>query len=125
MDLLKDLKMSLLNFNYNMIYMIHKTLVSIKNKLNYLKDSTFECFFKEYNRLLILKKINFFFITFNRGKFEENIIKDIRNLFRLKKEELNYIAIKDIRNLLDKKKKLKQLKIEYLGILKIFLCMKK
>ena len=29
---------------------------------------------------------------------EENIIKDIRNLFRLKKE-LNYTAIKDIRNL--------------------------
>ena len=53
MDLLKDLKMPLLNFNYNMIYMIHKMLVSIKNKLNYLKDSTFECFFKEYNRLLI------------------------------------------------------------------------
>ena len=33
---------------------------------------------------------------------EENIIKNIRNLFRLKKE-LNYTAIKDI-NLLDKKK---------------------
>ena len=29
---------------------------------------------------------------------EENIIKDSRNLFRLKKE-LNYTAIKDIRNL--------------------------
>ena len=29
---------------------------------------------------------------------EENVIKDIRNLFRLKKE-LNYIAIKDIRNI--------------------------
>ena len=28
---------------------------------------------------------------------EENIIKDIRNLFRLK-IELNYTAIKDIRN---------------------------
>ena len=37
---------------------------------------------------------------------EENVIKDIRNLFRLKKE-LNYIAIKDIRNIFfDKKKKL-------------------
>ena len=36
---------------------------------------------------------------------EENIIKDIRNLFRLKK-------------------KLKQLKIEYLEILRIFLSMK-
>ena len=29
---------------------------------------------------------------------EENINKDIRNLFRLKKE-LNYTSIKDIRNL--------------------------
>ena len=29
---------------------------------------------------------------------EQNIIKDMRNLFRLKKE-LNYIAIKNIRNL--------------------------
>ena len=29
---------------------------------------------------------------------EENFIKYIRNIFRLKKE-LNYIAIKDIRNL--------------------------
>ena len=29
---------------------------------------------------------------------EESIIKDIRNLFRLKKE-LNYTTIKDIRNL--------------------------
>ena len=29
---------------------------------------------------------------------EEKIIKDIRNLFRLKKE-LNYTAVKDIRNL--------------------------
>ena len=38
---------------------------------------------------------------------EENIIKDIRNLFR------------------HKKKKLKQLKIEYLVILRIFLSIKK
>ena len=29
---------------------------------------------------------------------EENIIKDIRNQFRLRKE-LNYTAVKDIRNL--------------------------
>ena len=40
-----------------------------------------------------------------------NIIKDIRNLFRLKKE-LNYTAIKDIRNLFRLEKKVKQLKIE-------------
>ena len=42
---------------------------------------------------------------------EENIIKDIRNPFILKK--INYTAIKDIRNLFRLEKKLKQLKIEY------------
>ena len=50
---------------------------------------------------------------------EENIIKDIRNLFRLK-IELNYTEIKDIRNLFRLKIKLKQLKAEYLEILKSF-----
>ena len=53
MDLLKDLKMSFLNFNFVMIYIIHKMLVLIKNNLNYFKGSIFECFFKEYNGLLI------------------------------------------------------------------------
>ena len=33
----------------------------------------------------------------NPRRKEENIIKDIRNLFRLKKE-LNYTAIKDTKN---------------------------
>ena len=46
---------------------------------------------------------------------EENIIKNIKTLFRLKKEP-NYIAIKDTKNLFRQKKKLKQL---------IFLSMKK
>ena len=55
----------------------------------------------------------------------ENIIKDIRNLLRLKKQ-LNYTAVKDIRNLLrGLKKTQKQLKIEYLELLRIFLSMKK
>ena len=52
MDLLEDLKMSLLNFSFVMIYIIHKILVLLKNHLNYLKDNIFECFFKKYNRLL-------------------------------------------------------------------------
>ena len=47
MDLLEDLRMSL------MIQIIHKTLVLIKNHLNYLKDNIFECFFRKYNRLLL------------------------------------------------------------------------
>ena len=40
---------------------------------------------------------------------EEKIIKDIRNLFRLRKE-LNYTAIKDIKNLLRQKKETKAIK---------------
>ena len=55
---------------------------------------------------------------------EQKIIKDIRNLFRLKKEP-NCTEIKYIRNLFRLEKKLKQLKIEQLEILKIFLSMKK
>ena len=51
MDLLKYLKMLLLNFYFGIIYIIHKMLVLIKNNLNYLKDSIFECFLREYNRL--------------------------------------------------------------------------
>ena len=47
-----DLRISLLNFNFAMIYIIHKILVFIKNHLNYLKDNIFECFFKKHNRLL-------------------------------------------------------------------------
>ena len=73
MDLLEDL-----NFNFVMIYIIQKILVLIKN-------SIFKCFFKKCNRLYFL----FFFITYDIIKSlsleEENIIKDIRNLLRLKK----------------------------------------
>ena len=56
MDLLKDLKMPLLNFSFTMIYTIHKILVLIKNHLNYLRDNIFECFFNEYNILLMFLK---------------------------------------------------------------------
>ena len=38
--------------NLVMVYTIHKTLVLLKNHLNYLKDNIFECFFKKYNRFL-------------------------------------------------------------------------
>ena len=44
---------------------------------------------------------------------EENIIKDIRNLFSLNRE-INYTPIKHIRNLFRLENNLKQLKIEYL-----------
>ena len=55
---------------------------------------------------------------------EENIIKGIKNLFRVKKE-LNCNAIKVIGNLFRHKKKLKQLMVEYLEVLRIFLSIKK
>ena len=42
MDLLKDLKMSLLYFNFPMTYIIHKMLVLLKDHLNYVKDNIFE-----------------------------------------------------------------------------------
>ena len=51
-DLLKDLKISLLNFSFVIIYKIHKMLVLFKNHLNYLKDNIFNSFFKKYKRLL-------------------------------------------------------------------------
>ena len=51
MDLLEDLKMLLLKFNFVMIYIIHNMLVLLKNYLNYLQSSIFECFFKEYYAL--------------------------------------------------------------------------
>ena len=44
MDLL-DLKMSLLTFNFVVIYIIYKILVLIKNDLNYLKDNFFGMLF--------------------------------------------------------------------------------
>ena len=51
-----DLKISLLHFNFDMIYIIHKILVLIKNHMNYLKDNIFEFFLKTYNRLLFFLK---------------------------------------------------------------------
>ena len=57
--------MSLLNVNFVMIYIIHRILVLLKNHLNYLKDNIFECFFKKYNKRLLLKKTKLFFIIHN------------------------------------------------------------
>ena len=54
MNLLEDLKMTI--FNFVIIYIIRKMLLLLIYCLNYLKDSIFECFFKEYNSLFFLKK---------------------------------------------------------------------
>ena len=54
---------------------------------------------------------------------EENIIKDVRNLFRLErlKKETTDITIKDIRNLLKPEKENKVIKYRICKILETFL----
>ena len=44
MDLLEDVKMSLLNFSFVVIYINDKMLVLLKNHLNYLEDTALKCF---------------------------------------------------------------------------------
>ena len=90
MDLLEALKMSLLNFNFFMIYIIQKMLLLIKNNLNYLNDSVSEWFFKEFNSLIVK---NYFFSKYilmeSWSLKEENINKDRRNFFWLKRTKLH------------------------------------
>ena len=68
--------MSLLNFNF---FMIYKMLVLLKYHLNYLKDNIFIIFFLIQ---VFLQHMMMIRLSLN----EENIIKDTRNLFRLKKK---------------------------------------
>ena len=53
--------MSLLNYHFIVIYIIHKKLGLLKINLNYLKDSIFEYFLMEYNRFFIFFRKKFFF----------------------------------------------------------------
>ena len=50
--------MPFLNFKFAMIYIIQKMFVLLKTHLNYLKDNIFVLFFKDYDRLLLLKRIH-------------------------------------------------------------------
>ena len=50
--------MSVLNFNFIMIYKIHKMLILLENHRNYLKDSIFECILR--SMIDFFEKINFF-----------------------------------------------------------------
>ena len=45
--LIKDLRISLLNFNFVMIDIIHKILVLIENRMNHLEDNIFNFFLKK------------------------------------------------------------------------------
>ena len=76
-----------IHFSFIMIYIISKMLVLLKNPLNYLKHIIFECFFEKNNKLLFsfLKILFFHNVMKDLRPEEENIIKDIVNLFRLKK----------------------------------------
>ena len=51
MNLVEDLKMTLLDFNIVIIYIVDKMVALLKNHLNYLTDCILECCFKKYNRL--------------------------------------------------------------------------
>ena len=84
---MEDSKILLLNFNFAMIYIIHKMLVLLKNYLNYLKENAF--LKSIINRLLFFEKNKFFsqhIIMESLNLKEENLIKVIRNFFRLKKK---------------------------------------
>ena len=51
-----------INFHFLIICVIDKILALLKYHLNYLKDNILECFFKNYNRFLIVWiKITTFF----------------------------------------------------------------
>ena len=39
-----DLRISLLNFNFVMIYISYKILIMITNYINYFKNNIFKCF---------------------------------------------------------------------------------
>ena len=72
MDFLEDLKISLLNFTFAMIYIIHRMLLLLKNHLNLPKDNISKCFFMKNFFFLI------FFITYlmrNPRPEEENMTK--------------------------------------------------
>ena len=57
---IRSLRMSFLNFNFVMIYKIHKILALLKNHLIYLKDNIFKCFLSSIiNFDTFFKKINF------------------------------------------------------------------
>ena len=71
--------MLLLNFNFAMIYIIHKLLGLIKNLMNDLRDNIFECFFKKYDRLIFFTKIFFFIIYDKKGtKYDMPVLNHLK-----------------------------------------------
>ena len=71
--------MLLLNFNFAMIYIIHKLLGLIKNLMNDRRDNIFECFFKKYDRLIFFTKIFFFIIYDEKGtKYDMPVLNHLK-----------------------------------------------
>ena len=102
--------MSLLNLNFFIIYIIHKSLALFKNHLNYFKDSILECFLRSIIVDFSFLKREIFFHNIYWWKVQKkNIIKEIRNLLILIKE-INHTAIKGIRNLIRLQKEIKTIK---------------
>ena len=66
MDLLKDLKMLILNFRFVLIYIIHKMLVLLKNHMNYLKDNFLNAFLRSI--------VDFYFFKKNKTKYNDEEI---------------------------------------------------
>ena len=84
------------------IYIIHKFLVLLKI------TRIWKGFLRSIKDFYFFKKIVIFFTAYNDGKLNSwrRTNKDVRNIFRLKKE-MNDTAIKYIRHFLGYKKKIK------------------
>ena len=79
MHLLEESKISPLNINFVLICIIHKMLVLLKNHLNYIKDSIFKCFFKEYDKILSF----FFFFNFLQHAMMESLSLEEENILKI------------------------------------------
>ena len=55
--IIKTIENFYFKFSFVVIYIIHKILVFLKNRLNFLKDNIFECFLRSIIDFNVLKKI--------------------------------------------------------------------
>ena len=92
MGLLEDLKMSLLNFKFAMIYAIHKMLILLKKNTWIILKIFSNIFFKKsIIDFCLFKKTTFpqHLIIENTSLEEEKLIKYTKNHLRLKKTKLH------------------------------------
>ena len=104
-----DLKIPLLNFNFAMIYIIHKILALLKSHLIILNIAFSNAFLKIIIDFYYFQKKIFFFPFYimmeNPRPEKENTIRDIGNRFRLKKETkaIKDRILRDVKNLFEDK----------------------